>query len=52
MKSLTLHSGEGIELSKVVTLTDMTTRRHYPGRHEVSALVNGTAIRLGSFTLV
>jgi hypothetical protein len=27
----------------------MTTRRHYPGRHRIDVIINGTAHLLGEF---
>ncbi len=36
---------------KRVSLADLTTRRHYPGRHLVDVLVNGRVEPLGAFTL-
>lgn len=34
-------------LTGTVSLEDLTTRRHYPGRHRLDALVNGVAFPLG-----
>lgn len=38
-------------LSAKVSLVDMTTRKHYPGRHAVELLVNGVAFELCEFEL-
>jgi 3-methyladenine DNA glycosylase AlkC len=46
-----LPSGGSISLNKKISLAPMTTRRHYPGKHQIDLLVNGTAIPLGSFRL-
>lgn len=35
-----------------VSLAQMSTRTHYPGRHRIELLVNGRAHSLGEFTLV
>ncbi len=43
--------GQTAFFSKKVSLLNMTTRKHHPGRHEVEALVNGTAFHLGSFVI-
>lgn len=51
LKSFTLLPGERARLVKTVSLADMTTRRHYPGRHEVELILNGRARALGSFNL-
>jgi hypothetical protein len=32
-----------------VSFAQMTTRRHYPGRHRIEVLVNGVAFPLGEF---
>jgi len=52
LKAVTLAPGETIPMQKKISLAEMTTRKHYPGKHEVDVLLNGEAIRLGSFELV
>lgn len=52
LKSIELAGGGRETFRKTVTLADLTTRKHYPGRHFVDALVNGKAIPLGSFVLL
>ncbi|MDD4912114.1 MAG: hypothetical protein PHP57_07445 [Sideroxydans sp.] len=52
LKAVTLASLETIPMQKKISLAEMTTRKHYPGRHEVDVLLNGEAIRLGSFELI
>ncbi len=49
MRRIALGSGEVERLSLALSFRSMTTRTHHPGRHEVDALVNGTAHPLGSF---
>ncbi len=51
MRTLELGPRECLRLAKRVSLADMTTRRHYPGSHEVQALVNGQPWPLGAFVL-
>jgi 3-methyladenine DNA glycosylase AlkC len=51
LKSLQLGVHDATRLQKKISLVDLTTRRHYPGRHRVEALVNGQAIAIGSFTV-
>jgi 3-methyladenine DNA glycosylase AlkC len=51
MRAVDLAPGATQRLSKSVSLADMTTRRHQPGRHAVEALVNGRAEALGAFVL-
>jgi 3-methyladenine DNA glycosylase AlkC len=51
LKSVELAADETMHFSKKVSLAPMTTRRHYPGRHQVDALINGQVFPLGAFTL-
>ncbi|MGY2378466.1 DNA alkylation repair protein [Pseudomonas sp. SDO524_S393] len=46
LKTLNLGAGEQQHIRREQHLRDMTTRKHYPGRHVVHVLVNGE--RLGS----
>lgn len=49
---VTLAPRESVSLRKTVSLADLTTRRHYPGRHPVALQLNGAAEPLGAFTLI
>ena len=49
MRRVALGPGESQRLSVSLSFRPMTTRTHHPGRHEVEALVNGTAHPLGNF---
>ena len=51
LRALQLAPGESQALSKKIALTQLTTRRHYPGKHVVEALFNGSRRRLGVFEL-
>ncbi|HEY9228573.1 MAG TPA: DNA alkylation repair protein [Gemmatimonadaceae bacterium] len=51
VKELSLAPRESAQLSKKVSLKEMTTRKHYPGRHRVDVLLNGRARLLGAFDL-
>jgi 3-methyladenine DNA glycosylase AlkC len=51
LKAVTLAPRETIQMQKKISLAEMSTRKHYPGRHEVEVLLNGDAMRLGSFEL-
>ena len=51
LKTLELAPGAAVDLSKTVSLADLTTRRHHPGTHVVEALINGQAVDLGAFEL-
>ena len=50
--SLDLPPGGTRGLRKTVSLAELTTRKHYTGRHDMEALVNGQAVPLGSFQLI
>lgn len=47
-----LDPGETAAIRKTISLAQHTTRTHYPGRHEVEVLVNGTSRTAGSFDVV
>jgi len=51
LKQVELAPGESVQLSKKVSLAELTTRRHYPGEHRVDVLINGVVEPLGSFEL-
>jgi 3-methyladenine DNA glycosylase AlkC len=51
LRSVSLAPGETVRLAKKVSLAQMTTRKHYAGRHEVDAIVNGRSQPLGAFEL-
>ena len=51
LKALTLKPGESVAVGKSIALKQLTTRKHYPGRHRVDALLNGQRLPLGSFLL-
>ena len=51
LKALTLAPGESVRLQKKLSLKEMTTRKHFAGKHRVDALVNGRALLVGSFDL-
>ena len=52
LKTIDLPVGAAVAFRKTVSLADLTTRRHYPGRHVVDALINGVVTPVGAFTLV
>ena len=49
LRRIDLPAGELVELAGKVSLAEMTTRRHYPGRHSIELLVNGVRFPLGVF---
>ncbi|XGW00837.1 MAG: hypothetical protein ACAF41_33205 (plasmid) [Leptolyngbya sp. BL-A-14] len=52
LKTVELAPRETVQLSKAISLADMTTRKHYPGSHLIELLLNGQTVPLGSFELV
>jgi 3-methyladenine DNA glycosylase AlkC len=52
MGTADLAAGSSTRLTKSVSLAQHSTRTHHPGRHDVEAIVNGTAHPVGSFTLL
>jgi 3-methyladenine DNA glycosylase AlkC len=50
-RTLKLDGGAELRLEKKQTIIDLTTRKHYAGRHGVELLVNGVALAQGHFTL-
>ena len=51
LKTEVLEPRAQVNFSKVISLCEMTTRKHYPGCHHVDILINGTALPIGSFAL-
>ena len=52
LTTLALGPGESAQVGKTLSLADLSTRRHHPGRHAVWLLVNGQALPLGDFELL
>ena len=52
LKTVEILGGEKLLLSKKISLSNMTTRKHYAGVHRVDVVVNGRVFPLGSFTLM
>ncbi len=51
LKDLTLASGSVLNISKKQKLQDFTTRKHYPGKHQLQLQVNGKIVYTGHFHL-
>ncbi len=51
LKSVELAPRASLHFEKKLSLADLTTRRHYPGRHRVEVLLNGRAVLIGDFHL-
>ncbi|MEK7321914.1 MAG: DNA alkylation repair protein [Pseudomonadota bacterium] len=52
LKTVELAPRATVRLSKNVSLREMTTRKHYSGRHQVDVVLNGQVQPLGSFELM
>ena len=51
LKQVELVPREAARVRKTLSLDQLTTRAHYPGRHAVEVLINGQAYPLGTFEL-
>ena len=51
IKSVYLEPLETVRMKKSISLTEMTTRKHYPGTHKVDVVLNGAVRTLGTFEL-
>jgi phosphopantetheinyl transferase (holo-ACP synthase) len=51
LKETVLKPGETEHFQKKVSVADMTTRKHYPGRHRVDVASNGQLRALSHFDL-
>ncbi|MEH6825503.1 MAG: DNA alkylation repair protein [Motiliproteus sp.] len=52
LRSLDFAPGQTVRLQKQVSCREMSTRRHYPGKHRIDLLINGQIFSLGAFDLV
>ncbi len=52
LKEIELAPGATVRLQKRVSLAEMSTRKHYTGRHIVDMLINGHPHPLGTFALL
>ncbi len=52
LKALELGPNQFELVGKTISLADMTTRKHYPGKHVVDIQLNGRVEPLGAFELV
>lgn len=51
LSTVEIAPGETVTLGKTLSLAQMTTRTHCPGRHAVALLLNGRSLPLGHFDL-
>src|SRR5262245_49344026 len=49
LRKIALSPGEQAELAGTLSFKDLTTRRHYPGRHRIDLLINGIPHPLAAF---
>ncbi len=49
LRRITLRPSATAVLGATISFKDMTTRRHYPGRHRIELLINGVAHPIGEF---
>lgn len=49
LRKIALPAAAELPLTSTVSFADMTTRRHYPGRHRIDLLINGVAHPLAEF---
>ncbi len=52
LKTLELGAGEMVDVSKKISFKPMSTRKHYPGMHNVELLLNGDVYPLTDFKVV
>lgn len=52
LKEITLNPGENITIKKSQLFKDLTTRKHYGGKHVLEIMVNGNVLGKKEFTLV
>lgn len=52
LKTQELAPGQTVPIGKTLSLAQMTTRTHYPGRHRVEVVLNGQPFALGAFELM
>jgi len=52
LRELKLGVGESVQVGKDISLANMSTRRHYPGDHVLTLMINGHEYPLGSFVLI
>jgi 3-methyladenine DNA glycosylase AlkC len=51
LKTFEFAPNERVQLRKTIALTEMTTRKHYAGTHQVELVLNGHARSIGEFEL-
>jgi 3-methyladenine DNA glycosylase AlkC len=51
LKEISLNPGESISISKKQSFQDFTTRKHFPGKHKLEILVNGSVVKSVEFSV-
>lgn len=51
LKRLTLPARASVPIAFKIKLRDLSTRKHYPGRHTIELLVNGRPVPVGAFVV-
>ncbi len=51
LRTVELAPQEAVQLGKIISLAEMTTRKHYIGKHRVDVILNGCAKPVGAFHL-
>lgn len=51
LKEIELRPGAATSMSAKISLRQMTTRKHYPGRHTIDIVINGVAVPAGEFVV-
>ncbi len=51
LRKLVLAAAGSTKLADTISFRNMTTRRHYPGRHRIDLLINGVVHPLAEFTV-
>ena len=49
LKKIALLPSDRVRVGSTISFRDLTTRRHYPGRHWIDAMINGFVHPLGEF---
>lgn len=48
----TFITGEEVEIKKTQSFENMTTRKHYPGKHKIGIVINGREIKTKDFSVI
>ncbi len=51
-KNIILQANENIQMRKLHSFAEITTRKYYPGKHSIELLINGKALKKVEFELI